>query len=65
MVGLDMCSPDRPPFPVHKILLGGEILIIENLTNMEALEGKNFTIYAFPIKLQIDGAPVRVVAEVL
>jgi len=65
IVGVDMCSPDHSPFPVHKILLGGGVLIIENLTNLGALEGKKFTVYAFPVKLQIDAAPVRVVAEVL
>jgi len=63
-VGLDTCSPDRPPFPIHKLLLGSGILIIENLTNLAALEGKEFTVYSFPIKLALDGAPVRVVAEV-
>lgn len=65
MVGVDMCSVDHEPFPVHRILLKEEILIIENLTNLEALIGKEFKIWAFPIKLQIDGAPARVVAEIL
>ncbi len=64
MVGVDTCSVDYPPFPVHKILLESEILIIENLTNLGALAGKEFRVHAFPIKLGIDGAPVRVVAEV-
>lgn len=64
MVGVDMCSVDHPPFPVHRILLGSETLIIENLTNLGELEGKEFRVHAFPIKLQIDGAPVRVVAEI-
>lgn len=63
MVGVDMCSIDYEPFPVHRILLKESILIIENLSNLSALEGKQFRIYAFPIKLQIDGAPTRVVAE--
>ncbi len=63
IVGVDMCSPDYEPFPAHQILLGSEVLIIENLTNLGALEGKKFTVYAFPVKLQIEGAPVRVVAE--
>ena len=65
MVGVDMCSVDHEPFPIHQILLGNDVLIIENLTNLGALEGKNFKIYAFPIKLEIDGAPARVVAEVI
>ena len=67
MVGLDTCSADKDDnsFPVHKILLKNEILIIENLTNLEELEGKEFKIYALPMKLQVDGAPVRVIAEVV
>lgn len=63
MVGVDMCSVDHEPFPIHRMLLGKGTLIIENLTNLSLLEGKKFNIYAFPIKLQIDGAPSRVVAE--
>ena len=64
MIGMDMCSPDKPPFPIHKILLGNDILIIENLTNLQQLSGKRFTVYAFPAKFQLDGALVRVVVEV-
>lgn len=64
-VGFDTCSPDKAPFPIHKLLLQNDILIIENLTNLVALEGKEFKVYAFPIKLALDGAPVRVVAEVV
>lgn len=64
MVGVDMCSVDREPFLVHRILLKQNILIIENLTNLSALDGKEFRIYAFPIRLQLDGAPTRVVAEI-
>ena len=37
LIGLDTPSPDRPPFAVHKILLGAGIPIIENLTNLEEL----------------------------
>lgn len=64
-VGMDMNGPDKPPFNVHKILLGGEVLIIENLTNVGALAGKKFRVFAFPLKLSLDGSPARVVAEVL
>ena len=63
MVGVDMCSVDYEPFPIHKILLGNNILIVENLTNLDQLADKEFTVYALPIKLQIDGAPARVIAE--
>ena len=65
IVGVDTCSVDNvESFPIHKILLDAEILIIENLTNLSELATKHFEIFAFPIKLNIDGAPVRVVAKI-
>ncbi len=65
MVGFDTCSADNQDgFPIHKILLGGNVLIIENLVNLAKLEDKEFKVTALPIKLQIDGAPARVIAEV-
>lgn len=64
MVGLDMCSPDKEPFKIHRILLGNEILIIENMTNLDQLEGKEFTVFALPINLQLDGGPARVIAQI-
>ena len=65
IVGMDTPSPDRPPFKVHKLLLGKEILIIENLTNLESLTGvKDFEIFALPAKLHTEAAPVRVIAKI-
>jgi arylformamidase len=65
MVGVDTCSVDNTlKFPIHKILLGSNVLIIENLTNIEQLTGYDTTIYALPIKLDLDSAPARVVAEI-
>ncbi len=64
MIGVDTCSVDPEVFPVHKSLLKNDILIIENLTNLDALAGLNFTVYALPLKLEIDGSPARVIAEV-
>ena len=63
IVGVDMCSVDHEPYPIHKLLLGNEVLIIENLTNLGRLVDKEFTVYALPLKLQIDGAPARVIAQ--
>ena len=63
MIGLDSCSPDHPPFPIHRLLLSSGILIIENLTNLSKLAGKKFKVYALPIRLELDGAPARVIAE--
>lgn len=66
IVGVDTCSVDKEPtFPIHKMLLGKEVLIIENLTNLGALSGKSFRVHAYPMNLEIDGAPVRAVAELL
>lgn len=65
MVGMDMLGPDYDkPWATHKILLRNEILILENLTNLDQLEGKDFDVIALPMKLQADAAPVRVVAKV-
>jgi len=65
ILGMDSPSPDQEPFLIHKTLLEKEILILENLCNLEDLLGiKNFEITALPIKLEADGAPVRVVAKI-
>lgn len=64
MVGVDMCSLDHKPYPIHKIFLSNNILLIENLINLSQLEGKEFKIYAFPLNLQVDGSPTRVIAEI-
>jgi arylformamidase len=64
MVGVDTCSVDNQDgFPIHKILLAGKVLIIENLTNLNQLVSKDFKVYALPLNLQIDGSPARVIAE--
>jgi arylformamidase len=65
MVGVDTCSVDNQDgFPIHKTLLAGNVLIIENLTNLAQLADKQFTIYALPLNVQIDGAPARVIAQI-
>lgn len=66
MIGLDACSVDsQEAFPVHKVLLAGDVLIIENLASLEQLVDKSFRIYALPLKLELDGAPARVIAELI
>lgn len=65
MVGVDTGSIDNQPgFPIHKILLGNDIPVIETLTNVEQLSGLESTIYALPLRLDLDAAPARVIAEV-
>lgn len=65
ILGMDILGPDEPPFPTHKILLGNDIMIIENLTNLDKLlEASEFEVMALSMKLQADAAPVRVIAKI-
>lgn len=64
LIGIDGPSVDREPYPIHKLLLSNDILIIENLANLEKVYRKKFRVMAFPIQVPTDGVPVRVVAEV-
>ena len=72
IVGIDAVTVDLPyplrpqPFsyPVHHILLGQNVLIIENLADPISLIGKRVTVACFPIKIRgADGAQARVVAR--
>ncbi len=63
-IGVDMPSPDHPPYPVHTLLLSREILIVENLRGLDRLQlGVCYEIYALPIKAHADGAPARVICK--
>ena len=62
-VGFDMSGPDYPPFAIHKLLLGNNILIIENLTNLGQLPKDGFRIIGLPLHVDLDGSPIRVIAE--
>jgi kynurenine formamidase len=65
LVGVDTCSVDiTEDFPIHHILLGAGIPLVENLVNIAALRGKECTIMALPLRIDADGAPARVIAEV-
>lgn len=67
-LGIDMISVDEvdsTEFAVHNILLGADLVIIENLTNLELLPDSVFSFYCFPLRIdQADGSPVRAVAGV-
>lgn len=67
-VGIDMISVDEvdsTEFAVHNILLGADLVIIENLTNLEVLPDSLFSFFCFPLKIeQADGSPVRAVAGI-
>jgi kynurenine formamidase len=64
-IGTDACSPDGDPYSIHRILLGSEILILENLTNVsELLSAEKFEVIALPTKFDADSALVRVIARI-
>jgi arylformamidase len=74
LLALDTASPDLPPerrspehgLPVHKRLLGNDLLIAENLRGLGPLVGHRLRVFALPIKVaQGDGAPARITAELL
>jgi len=63
LIGLDTPSVDRFPFPAHLVLLGNDVLIVENLTNLDRITKEMFTFAAFPLRIVgRDGSPVRAVA---
>ncbi len=65
LIGMDTAGPEiEDTYPVHKTFLPNNVLIVENMTNLDSLEGaSDFTIHAYPIKYKADAAPVRIVAE--
>jgi kynurenine formamidase len=64
MLGMDIPSPDKAPFEIHKSLLSDNILIIENLDNLEILlDKKEIEIIALPMKIKADSACARVIAR--
>jgi len=62
LMGVNAPSPDHPPFPIHKALLGVGIPILENLTNLQQLKGRKFTVIALPLAIRAEGSPVRAAA---
>lgn len=64
-LALDFSVDAGRPWPMHEILLGADVLLIENLLGLPTLPPEGFTITAFPLRLVGEnGSPARVVAEV-
>lgn len=65
-IGIDAVSFDRAgsgDYPNHKALLGGDILLVENLANLDMLPDAPVLFSCFPLKIEdAEGAPVRAVA---
>lgn len=48
---------------IHEILLGGDIIIVEGLTNLDSVSKRKVKLIALPLKIKGgDGAPARVIA---
>jgi len=48
---------------IHHILMENDIIIVEGLTNLDALSNEKVTLIALPIKVENgDGAPARIIA---
>ena len=65
-IGFDAISADPVAsldLPIHQQLLGKNLVLIENLTNLESLTKQQFLFSCLPLKLaDADGSPVRAVA---
>lgn len=65
LIGVDMPSPDKYPYGIHKLLLSNGIFIVENLNNLKSLlEYKAIEVYMIPLKVKSDASLVRAVAKV-
>lgn len=65
-IGFDAISADpveSQDLPVHRILLGKGLVLIENLTHLDQLPKQQLLFSCLPLKLaEADGSPVRAVA---
>ena len=65
LVGVDFPSVDRPPHEAHLVLLGNNLLIVENLTHLDAIGSRSFDFSAVPLAIVgRDGSPVRAFARI-
>ncbi len=62
-LGVDAPSPDREPYPVHRLLLGSGVLIVENLVLPGVVKNKLIDVTVAPLKIEgATGSPARVLA---
>ena len=65
-VGTDAVSVDpvgSPDLPVHQALFKGGKIIVENLCNLDSVQGRNFLLCCLPLKYSgADASPVRAAA---
>jgi arylformamidase len=64
LVGMDTPMPDAPTdireMPIHKLLLGAGIVIVEYMVNLASIKAETFQLIVAPLKIKDgDGAPAR------
>jgi len=60
-----LAGKPRPKEPVHDILLGNDVLIVEQLTNLHLIAGRRVMVCFLPLPfVGLDGSPVRAMAWV-
>ena len=69
LVGLDTPMPDSyeniDTMPIHKLLLGAGIVIVEYMVNLDSIQAETFQLVVAPLKIKDgDGAPARCFAIV-
>ncbi|WP_346353287.1 cyclase family protein [Azotosporobacter soli] len=67
-VGIDAISIDAidsKTYPIHHILLGAGLLVVENLTRLDAIPAEECQFFALPLRIEgADGSPVRATAGI-
>lgn len=72
LVGLDVAMPDNPKdgygsandSPIHKILLGNDVILVEYLSNLRSIHVGEFELVVAPLRIvEGDGAPARCFAR--
>jgi kynurenine formamidase len=58
----DLDPPNSKNLPAHATLLRKEILVLENLCNLDKIEGPRFRLTALPLKVKASTSPVRALA---
>jgi arylformamidase len=64
LIGLDTPMPDSyddiATMPIHKLLLGAGIVIVEYMVNLKSIQAETFQLIVAPLKIKDgDGAPAR------
>lgn len=62
-IGMDGPGPDMDPYPVHQKILGADMILIENMTNLGELpRNQTISIMVLPLRLSTEASWVRPLA---